>query len=319
MPIRQKKIWIILFKTLVLIGSYGFIAYRLGFDPTLKNQILNGKISTNSNFWLLLALFIMPLNWSLEALKWQILLRPIEKTTFSKSFIGVLAGIGIAIFTPNRTGEYLGRIWVLKQQNRPAGVSITIAGSLAQSTVTFIMGLIAGWYWLSEVQNQELTNLSQMILASISTLLVILIYYLLPRIAQFLLKYNWKSVIKKSLEGISFLKRHLQNSALAISLLRYAIFTSQFIILLHYFQCDMQFSESVIAIAMLYAAMLIIPSITIAEPGIRGSLSLLIFSVFSENEAGILAASLTLWIINLAIPALSGALYLAALKIDKPW
>jgi len=70
---------------------------------------------------------------------------------------------------------------------------------------------------------------------------------------------------------------------------------------------------------MLYAAMLVIPTITIAEPGVRGSLSLLIFGVFSTNEAGILAASLTLWIINLAIPALLGALYLAALKIDKLW
>ncbi|PLX19691.1 MAG: hypothetical protein C0599_10400, partial [Salinivirgaceae bacterium] len=300
MPILQKKIWIILFKALVLLGSYGFIAYRLGFDPTLRNQLLNGELSTNSTIWLLLAFFMMPLNWSLEAIKWQILLRPLEKTSFRKAFIGVLAGIGVAIFTPNRTGEYLGRIWVLKHKNRPAGVSITIAGSLAQSTVTFIVGVIAGWYWLTEVSKPGLTNLNQMVLASISTLLIIVVYFMLPQIANFLLKYNWKKIIKSALDGVGSLRIKHQYSALIISILRYAVFTTQFIILLHYFQCEMQLIESIVAIGMLYAAMLIIPSITVAEPGIRGSLSLLIFSVFSENEAGILAASLTLWIINLA-------------------
>jgi hypothetical protein len=319
MPVHRKKIMIIVFKAVVLAGAYGFIAYRLVFDNELRNQILDGNISTSSHFLLLSALFLMPLNWGLEAIKWKFLLNSVERTSIVKSYIGVLAGISVAIFTPNRTGEYLGRIWILQHKNRPAGVSITIAGSLAQSTVTFILGLVAGWYWLTMVSVPVLTTQVQMIIATMITVFVISVYFLLPQISDFLLRFKLKKVIIDGLQGFTRLKLQQQIIALAISILRYFIFALQFIILLNYFQCEMQLFESIIAIGMLYAAMLIIPSITIAEPGIRGSLSLLIFTVFSENEAGILAASLTLWIINLAIPALTGALYLAALKIDKSW
>jgi hypothetical protein len=319
MPVKPKKLLIILFKISVVVGAYGFIAYKIGFDPTLQNQILNEGIDTQSAYLILLALLLMPVNWGLEALKWKILLNPMERINLFTSFKGVLAGLSIAIFTPNRTGDYIGRIWVLKQRNRIAGISITIAGSLAQSTVTFIVGLIAGWYWLSDINNPEFTSQTQMIIASAITTIVILTYVFLPRICQFALKFKWKKVIRTALQGIGTLKPHHQYTALIISILRYTIFTSQFILLLHYFNCNMGVFDSIIAIGLLYGAMLIIPSITIAEPGIRSSLSLMIFTVFSQNEAGILAASLTLWIINLAIPALSGALYLAALKIDKPW
>lgn len=319
MPVPYKKIFIILFKTAVVACAYGFIAYRIGFDPVLRNQLLSGKLETQSNIWLLLALLLMPINWGLESIKWRILLRPVEKISFSKSFVGVLAGMSVAIFTPNRTGDYLGRIWVLERKNRAAGVSITITGSLAQSTVTFIVGLFAGWYWISNVANPEFTSENQMIIASAVTADVILTYLFLPHICRFALRFRWKKAVKNALEGISILSPTQQYIALLISMLRYIIFTTQFILLLHYFQCNIELFDGIIAIGLLYAAMLIIPSITIAEPGIRSSISLLIFTVFSQNEAGILAASLTLWIINLAIPALSGALYLAALKIDKPW
>lgn len=319
MPLQRKKIWIIIFKLIVLVGAYGFIAYRIGFDTTLRTQIINGDLNTNSIFWLLLALLMMPVNWLLEALKWQILLKPVEQISLSRSFVGVLAGISVAIFTPNRTGEYFGRIWILRQKNRAAGVSITIAGSLAQSTITFLVGLLVGWYWLVKVATPSLTTHGQMIMATFVTVIVVVSYFLLPYLSSLVLRFRWRKIIHEALNGLQELRLYQQSIVLAVSAIRYVIFTIQFIILLYFFDCQMSLVESLVAIGMLYAAMLIIPSITIAEPGIRGGLSLLIFSVFCENEAGILAASLTLWIINLAIPALTGAVYLAALKIDKPW
>jgi hypothetical protein len=50
----------------------------------------------------------------------------------------------------------------------------------------------------------------------------------------------------------------------------------------------------------------ILPSIVIADLGIRGSVSIFILGQFSENTQGILTASVVLWIINIMLPSILG-------------
>lgn len=319
MPANRRKFWVILFKSLIFIASYGFVAYRIYADDQLSNLLFNGTVHNESAWWLWLVFLLMPVNWFIESEKWRLLLKPTEKVRLLQAFGGVLAGLSIAIFTPNRTGEYAGRIWILRQRNRLAGISVTIAGSIAQSGVTFIIGIIAGWLWLTENADAVFTTPTQLGLAIFAVAAGFITYISLPKIALKINQLKTPKVITKINDGIKNLNRKLLLKALFVSGLRYAIFMTQFILLLFYFKTGISVYEAFLSIGMLYAAMLVIPTITIAEPGVRGSLSLLIFGVFSTNEAGILAASLTLWIINLAIPALIGALYLAALKIDKLW
>lgn len=319
MPLIKRKIWVIAFKTAIFIASYGFVTYRLYADEQLRQVLFNGDFLTESGWLLWLAMILMPMNWLIESEKWRLLLSPTESVSTIKAFGGVLAGLSIAIFTPNRTGEYAGRIWILRVRNRLAGIAVTIAGSLAQSGVTFLVGIVAGWFWLNRVQTEPLTNTTQLIMAGLMMLAFFTVFLLLPEIAKKIDGLKTHKIIRKINDGIKNLNRRLLLKAFGVSALRYAVFMAQFVLLLIYFKTDITLFEAFLSIGMLYAAMLVIPTITIAEPGLRGSLSLIIFGVFSINEAGILAASLTLWIINLAIPALIGALYLAALKIDKLW
>ncbi len=53
--------------------------------------------------------------------------------------------------------------------------------------------------------------------------------------------------------------------------------------------------------------MAIIPSIALAELGIRGTVSLFLFKEVSPNVAGIAAATFVLWCMNLMLPSLIGA------------
>ncbi len=54
----------------------------------------------------------------IEAIKWQIALRPVQSISFTRAFKAILAGTCIASFTPNRVGEYLGRMLFVDPGNK---------------------------------------------------------------------------------------------------------------------------------------------------------------------------------------------------------
>ena len=52
----------------------------------------------------------MLVNWSLEAYKWGALVDRFQSLSFSKKLISVLMGLSIGFLTPNRIGDYAGRL-----------------------------------------------------------------------------------------------------------------------------------------------------------------------------------------------------------------
>ena len=83
---------------------------------------------------------LMCVNWALEAFKWQIALRPVQSIPFSRAFKAILAGTCIASFTPNRVGEYLGRMLFVDPGNKILSIAPTILCSMAQMLVTLTAG-----------------------------------------------------------------------------------------------------------------------------------------------------------------------------------
>jgi hypothetical protein len=94
----------------------------------------------NPVFWLVFLL--MFLNWGLESLKWKLLLKPLESIRFTKAFKSVFAGCSITMITPNRTGEFGGRILFVEAENRIKAISTNILGSISQMLITSILGCV---------------------------------------------------------------------------------------------------------------------------------------------------------------------------------
>ena len=67
-------------------------------------------------FWLIIILVFA--NWGLEARKWQVILKKLERISFFTAFKAVLSGLTLSLNTPNRIGEYGGRILYVKDGNR---------------------------------------------------------------------------------------------------------------------------------------------------------------------------------------------------------
>ena len=64
-------------------------------------------------FWLVIVLVFV--NWGFEAKKWKLLITPIQKMSFFTAFKSVLTGVTLSLNTPNRIGEYGGRILYVKE------------------------------------------------------------------------------------------------------------------------------------------------------------------------------------------------------------
>ena len=75
-------------KILIIILSFGFILHRLIFKYNTADLLMGiENIFYKPEFMLLLIIVVamMPLNWSLETLKWQYLIKKIEDISFGKS------------------------------------------------------------------------------------------------------------------------------------------------------------------------------------------------------------------------------------------
>jgi hypothetical protein len=59
----------------------------------------------------------------------------------------------------------------------------------------------------------------------------------------------------------------------------------------------------------------IIPTVSLAELGVRGQVSLFVFSLFTSNSLGIVATAAGMWVINIILPAAAGSLLLLRVKL----
>ena len=70
-------------------------------------------------------------------------------------------------------------------------------------------------------------------------------------------------------------------------------------------------------IAVMFLILAVVPTIALAELGVRGKISIFLFSVFSTNTIGIVLTATTIWLINLVVPALAGSLFILGIKLFR--
>ena len=315
---------------LIKIGIVVFSLYFLYKELVLKNDIINFdkslffKLITDNIILIVIVLFLMFLNWFLEALKWRYMISKIEKVSIYTSLKAVFAGITVSSFTPNRVGEYGGRVFYLEKADRLKGVIITFIGSMSQLLITILFGSI------SFIILSELLFESKILFSAISKfkLLVFLLLFLL-NVFIFYFFYNVHSLISffNLNKYINRFKQYIQtftiyNSSeltniLLFSFSRYIVFSIQFLILLNVFEIDSSTFHSMLSVMLIFLFVSIIPTIVVAEIGVRGSVAIYVFSLFTINSIGVFSSTLLLWIINLVIPSLIGIYFVFNLNFFR--
>ena len=104
---------------------------------------------------------------------------------------------------------------------------------------------------------------------------------------------------------------------LLLSLLRYSVFVSQNILLFRFFNVYVPAIAIVHVMSLVFLAMAVIPTITLVEIGLRGQISLKLMGMFTANSLGIGLTSVSVWFINLIVPAVVGSLFILGIKVFR--
>lgn len=315
----------VLFLKLILIIILGTILYHQIFgreDLTIQKlgtEFLN-HLSWQKAPLLLLVLILMPLNWLFETQKWLALMRKIESISFYQALKVVLVGLSFSLFTPNRVGEYGGRVMMVSKGNRLHAVWATMVGISSQ----WIVLVVGGWWALMIAFYLDFMPINTTLLGSliliggIASIFLLVIYFNLKQLVQYTARFKWTQKWSEKMSASPF--AYYTNSALIQALIysgiRYLIYSFQYLCLLYFFGFQAGVFATFLGILIVYLLQTGIPLPPSTGLLARGNIALLIFgylSITAGTTATILSATFSLWLLNVILPSILGAFFVAQL------
>lgn len=280
-----------------------------------KVDIRNVFSDMGDSSFLWACILLMPVNVLLEARKWQLLAGSAQPLTFRMSLASYFGGIAFSMITPNRLGEYPGRLLYLKRKNTIRLVSVSVLGALTQMLTLFIFGTLGLVYFC--INFFEPWAVPILVISVAMTIVLAIAFWNFETWLPFLEKIRWLRKFRVYKTLLKKFTRRQQSTILAISLIRYSIYTAQYLFLLYWMNIEMPFMAGYWMSALFFWVITIIPSIALVELGERGQVGLYLFHHFSDNTVGILAATVGIWCINLVIPAILGSILLLRMRFVR--
>jgi len=322
---RQIKILINYFLGPVLFLLLSWSLYvQISNQPDLLLRWQQIKVSWHDKqLWMVVVLMLV--NWGMEARKWQVLVQHVQPISFLNAFKSVLAGCSITMLTPNRIGEYGGRILYVEEGNRIKAISLTLVGSISQLLVTMLMGCM-GLFFLRYFSHNSTGTLS--VLPEFwGNVLIYLCVTITLVLTLFYLRLGWLVRMMEKVPALNKVVKHIRVldefdnvqliRILSLSFVRYLVFVLQYVLLLRVMQVEISFVTSFWLISVFYLVLAVAPTIGFIELPVRVSACWALLKFYTANELGVGAAALGIWLINLVLPAIVGSLLILGIKIVK--
>ncbi len=281
-------------------------------------ETFNDRLQGSESWYLFVAVLLMPLNWLLETLKWKMLVDPIERVPLLKAIRGVMAGVSLSLFTPNRIGEYGGRILVVKPENNAKTVVATLVGSFSQLVVLLVSGMVGLSYFVYLFLDIPTLVEYGIGLATVLGSILLLFFYFNVDLAIPI--FRRLPLLRRLVKHMEILRSYSVNillKSLGYSSLRYLTYSLQYYLILCFFGIEIDILTGLSAIATIFLIQTSIPMPPISGLLIRGEVALNIWGFFQLNVLSILAATFGLWLINVILPALFGTIFILNINILK--
>mgnify|MGYP000909638265 CR=1 FL=1 len=312
MPLPEsRKILSIILKLGIGIGSIVIIYLRLHSDLTPdKLKLLVTQLSgTTALLTLITCGLMMPLNWGIESYKWMIITAPIQKIGFGRAARAVYSGLCLGNFAPGRATEFIAKILFFEPKNRPQVTVLHFIGGMFQLFVTVLFGTAGILFRLNDLGNDQqwLAYLGASLIVLLSMLLSLCIFK-----ADALLNFVSRRFIRNQPIGAFHYRfsGKLVSALFAFSILRFLVFTTQFVMIISIFHNE-AFSLKVFgSVAIYFLITTSVPMFSLAEPAIRTAIALLVFAGCGIDNSVMAICTILLWIINIVLPSVAGYYFL---------
>lgn len=288
----------------ISILAIGYVIYRLMQEDVSTWQKL-WPLQSEFVIATILAAILLPFNWGLESEKWRMLVkRWYQDVTFGEAVKSVFCGISTGIFTPNRIGEYPGRIMALPVGHRWEAASVMLVDRMIQMVITIWLGIASfivletfipfTWKWIGDWIP---------VMIAIAVFVPVASIIFAKKIISMIPGQETGAKLRNALSTMSL------NDILKLtflSLLRNTVFTTQFLILLYGLGMSMELQIAVAMVWLIFFVKSFIPAWTITELGIRETIAIFVLGLASVPASIAFTATFLLYVINLIIPALTG-------------
>lgn len=313
---RRWFVWIVVIKVLTLISVGAFIYFKINdpanFGDEFKKELTFLISSLDSLILISIVILLMPLNWILEAIKWKLLVKKKHTITIGEAMKGVLSGLTLGFVTPHALGDYAGRIFQLRNDKRGEMVGSVWLGKVLQMTVTSAFGLF-GVLTFNKYGGVEFSLWRWLLITGVFVIFFIVLAMVALKVKNRLFKW-----VRFSFRIILSYTRDEIISLLLIAIIRYLVFSMQFILLLMALNIELPLHKLFAGVSWVFLFKSIIPSFNfMSDLGIRELSALTFFDVFNVSQSAIVTGSLLIWTINILFPVIVGSYFVIKMKITR--
>lgn len=296
-PHKAKQFLLVLVKVLIVGMAFFYIYQHLQGDKAISLKNIIQYLSIKE---VLILLLFTTANWFFEVLKWQNLVNSFKKISFFEATQQTLGSLTASIFTPNRIGEYGAKMLYFKKENAKRIVLLNFVHNSSQMLVTTLFGVLG-----ILVSGFEVLNLF-LLVAGFTIIILIVIFFRKIEIYGF--------SIQKIIDKIRKLDRIILLKTFSFSMLRYLIFSTQFLVLMLFFDVEIEIIVAFSTIFTMYLLASILPSIHLMDVAIKGSVALFLFSKLGVEDWKILTVTSLMWFFNLVLPVVLGSYFVMRFK-----
>ncbi|HJP63945.1 MAG TPA: hypothetical protein VJ844_10900 [Mucilaginibacter sp.] len=317
MTASAKKLLSYSLKAAILILAFVFIYHRIDSNDNLRRfEKLIADIDRNKAIFIMSCVFLLMLvNWILESLKWKYLTRELVSITTWQAIEAVFCGLTWAVFTPNRIGEYGGRVMFLPNRKRIHGVFAMAVGSFGQNVITNLLGLTALMWFVFTYLHINIAVSLALSLAAFGFMVLLLVFYfnigwlvtLLNRI-KFLEKYHRFFDIMARFHTTELL------NIMWFCLTRFFVFSFQYFLVIHLLIPAVPVFPMMMMVFILFFIQSALPSLDLLDVGVRSMTASAFFAYITDQNIAVMAAVSSIWFINLIIPAILGSIFVLKLR-----
>jgi hypothetical protein len=306
----NQLLWLVLKLLTVIICGY-FIFTNIVFNEELEfidfyKNLIDFSVFSSKN--IIFILFFTIINLFLEIKKWKTLTKSVKNNSWFEATEQSLASLTFSIITPNRIGEYGAKVLYYPNNKRKKIFLLNFAGNFYQLAVTIILGMI-GLVFLYKYASFSIISTQNSIIIIIALISMVGIFYFLKE------KYSkigdWLS---KIIELLSFKNNKI---VILISLLRYLVFSHQFYFLIYCFKLNISYFEAMTAISSVYLIASCIPILSLFDVALKGSVAIIVFSIFEIDSIQILSITTLMWLLNFVFPAIIGSYFVFQFNPEK--
>lgn len=265
-----------------------------------------------------IALFLLPLNLMLEALKWHIAVRRFDpQFTFQHAVESMMLGIAAGAATPFRAGDYAAKMIYLRSLSKWRTMGLVFfAGQLLMLATTFF-GLIALSVFF-RLQSRTMLAAMSLIVLFIFFALLFMLFKRLPQFARF--ESSPQAWLRKlsRLHTLSNYTSRDWRGLLGTAAARYVVFTLQYTLLMLAASgaAALSFWQAATAASATLFVKSLVP-LFIGDLGIRELTSVYFLSGFGAEAVVAVGASLLIFVINTLLPAAIGLVYFFKLRLPS--